>query len=85
MQLVDQLVGEDRRIAGNVVDGLFRIERGALAARRIQRVDDMAVHVQHAALENGEQADRSGADDGDVGAKGLVGHEGSANGVYNVC
>ena len=67
-QTVDQLQGADARVAGDVVDRLFRIERGALAAERVERVDDLAVHLQHAALEHREQAHRAGADDRDIAA-----------------
>src|SRR5262244_1630466 len=54
-------------MARDVVDRLFRIERGALPAGRFQRVDDVAAHLQHAALEDREQPDRAGADDRDIG------------------
>ena len=67
LQLLDQVRGIDRGIAGDVVDRLFRIERGALPAGGLQRVDDVALHFQHAAFEHREQADRAGADDRHVG------------------
>ncbi len=73
-QPIDQLGGIDSRIAGNVVDRLFRIERGALSAGRWQRVEHMAAHVEHAAFEDREKPDRSGADDRDVTALGIVAH-----------
>ena len=56
----------DHREAGNVVDRLFRIELGALAARPVENVDQMALQVEQAELEHGEQADRPRADDDDV-------------------
>ena len=47
----------------NVVDRLFRIEFGALAARPVENVDQVAFHVEQAELEHGEQADRPCPDD----------------------
>src|SRR5690606_6008751 len=51
----------------NVVDRLVRIEFGALPARPIEIVDQVALHVEQAGLEHREQADRAGADDHHVG------------------
>ena len=51
----------------NVVDRLFRIELGALAAGPVENVDQVAFHVEQAELEHGEQADRPCADDQHVG------------------
>ncbi len=70
LQPIDQGESVDLRIAGNVVDRLLRIECGALTARNIERIDAMALHLQHAALEDGENADRTGTDDDDVGTDG---------------
>ena len=67
LQIVDQLLAGDDGKAGNVVDRLLRIKLGALAADLRQNVDDMRLHVEQAEFEHGEQADRPGADDGDVG------------------
>jgi hypothetical protein len=70
-RLLDEAVDEigciDLRMARDVVDRLLGIERGALAARHVEGVDDMAAHAQHPALEDGEQPDGPGADDDDVG------------------
>ena len=65
-QIVDQLLAGDDREAGNVVDRLFRIEFGALAAGLRQDVDQMALDVEQPQLEHREEADRPGADDRDV-------------------
>ena len=65
-QPVDQLLAGDDGQAGNVVDRLFRIELGALAARPVQDVDQMAFEIQQPQLEHGEQADGACADDGDI-------------------
>ena len=62
-QRVDQALAGDVGNAGNVVDRLFRIELGALAADLVENVDEMALHVEQAELEHGEQAARPGADD----------------------
>jgi hypothetical protein len=70
LQLADQIRRLDSRIAGDVIDRLFRIERRALPAGAVERVDDMAAHLQHAAFEHREQADRAGAYDRNIGAVG---------------
>ena len=64
---IDEQAGVDPRMTGDVVDRFFRIERGALPARHVERVEHMAAHLQHAALEHREEPDRAGADDRDVG------------------
>ena len=69
-QPVDQLLAGDDGQAGNVVDRLFRIKLGALPARPVQDVDQMAFEVQQPQLEHGEQADGARADDGDIGFDG---------------
>ena len=69
--LVHERVGEtlarDDRQAGNIVDRLFRIEFGALAAGAIKHVHDMRLQVQEAEFEDGEEPYWPGADDDDVG------------------
>src|SRR3546814_5927692 len=62
----------DARVAGDVVDRLFRVERRALAADHRQGVDHVAAELQHAALEDREKADRPGAYDGDISGEGLL-------------
>ena len=69
----DQVSGGNFRMAGDVVDGFFRIEGGALAADLVQHVQHVTFHTQHAALENREQSRRTGADNGDVGLMFLAG------------
>ena len=66
LQLGDQLGGVDRGIAGDVVDRLLRIERRALPAGHVEGIDHMAVHLQHAAFEDREEADRPRADDANI-------------------
>ena len=66
----DQLLAGDDGQAGNVVDRLFRIKLGALAARPVQDVDQMAFEIEQTQFEHGEQADGAGADDGDIGFDG---------------
>src|SRR5688572_4622832 len=63
LQLLDQVGGIDRGIAGDVVDRLLGVQRGALPAGGLKRVDDVALHFQHAAFEHREQADRARTDD----------------------
>ena len=47
----------------NVVDRLFRVELGTLAARPVEDVDDVAADVEQTQLEHGEEAAGTGADD----------------------
>ena len=65
-QPVDQLLAGDDGQARNVIDRLFRIKLGALAARPVQDVDQMAFEIQQPQLEHGEQADGARADNGDI-------------------
>ena len=65
-QARDQLAGHEHRTSRYVVDRLVRIECRALAADRLERIDQVTLEAQHTALEDGEQTDGSGADDGDV-------------------
>jgi hypothetical protein len=37
-----------------------------LSADHLQGIDDMAAHLEHAAFKDGEEADRTGTDDGDI-------------------
>src|ERR1700677_4456120 len=68
LHLFQKTVGEflagDNGKARNVVDGFFRIKLGALAARPIEDIHQMAFEVEQAQLEHREQADRAGADNG---------------------
>ena len=56
------LAGDDRQ-SRNVVDRLFGIQLGALAAGLVQDVDDVGLDVDQAQLEHGKQPDRPRADD----------------------
>src|SRR5690242_4129840 len=73
-QALDELGGADSRVARDVVDRLFWIERGALPARRRQRVEHLAADLEHAAFEDGEKPDRPRADDRDIAVFGCVSH-----------
>ena len=46
--------------------------RRALAASIVQNIDDVALQLDHAALEHGKQADRPGADNDNVCLVGLA-------------
>ena len=78
-QRVDQRLAAAHRDGRNVVDRLVGVQRGRLAADMGQGVDDLGAQPQQAELEHREQADRAGADHGDVGFQrrvmGGVGHE----------
>jgi hypothetical protein len=65
-QPLDQHPRVDRRVRRDVVDRLFRVQRRALAADRVERVDHRAAHPQHPALEDREKPDRPGADDRNI-------------------
>ena len=71
LDLLHQRVGEalprHLRNAGNVVDRLFRIELGALAADLVEDVDEMRLHVEKAKLEGGEQTAGAGANNQHIG------------------
>ena len=63
---VAEVVAGDDGQAGNVVYRLFRRKFGALPARAIQDVDQIALEIEQPQLENGEQADGACADDHNV-------------------
>ena len=65
-ELVGELLAGNHRHAGNVVDRLFRIELGALAARPVEDVDHVAFEVEETELEDGEKPDRARADDDNI-------------------
>ena len=71
LDLLHQRFGEalagDEGNAGNVVDRLFRIELGALAADLVEDVDQMRLHVEQAQFEHGEQSARARANDQHIG------------------
>ena len=67
-EIVDQALAGDDGKARNVVDRLFRIKLGALAAGARQDVHEMGADIEQAQLEHGEQAGRTGADDDNVGS-----------------
>jgi hypothetical protein len=62
----DQRRGIDRGMAGDIVDRFFRIERAALPAGHVERVDHMAFETEHAAFEYGKEPDWASADDRDI-------------------
>ncbi len=66
-QRVRQALAGNQGNAGNVVDRLFRIELGALAADLVEDVDHMRLHVEKAQFENGEQSARACANDQHIG------------------
>ena len=66
-QVIDNALPRHDRIAGNVVDRLFWIKFGALAARFWQNVNQVAFYVEQTQFEDSEEPGRPGADDDDVG------------------
>ena len=73
-QAVGQFLARDNGIAGNIVDRLFGIKFGALAAGTVEDVDQMAFHVEQAHFKNRKQAARTRADDHRVGFDGFICH-----------
>jgi hypothetical protein len=65
-QLVDQPLAGNHRKAWDVVDRLFRVEFGALAARLVEYVDQRGIEIEETELEHCKKPDRAGADDYDV-------------------
>ena len=51
---------------GNIVDRLFRIKLGALAAGTIENIDHMGAQIEQTKLEHGKEADRAGANNNHI-------------------
>ena len=66
-QRLGQALAGDEGNAGNVVDRLFRIELGALAADLVEDVDQMRLHVQQAQFEHGKQSAGTRANNQHIG------------------
>ena len=66
-QAVGQFLAGDDRQGGNVIDRLFRIKFGALAAGLAEDVDHMGLDIEQAEFEHSEQPDRAGTDNERVG------------------
>lgn len=66
MEFFDKVGGEDGGVAGDVVDGFFGVEGGALAADGFEGVYDMDAHFEHPGFENGEKAHGACAYDNNI-------------------
>src|SRR5204862_1719583 len=53
-QTVHQLLAGDDRQAGNVIDRLFRIKFGALTARTVEDIDQVAFEVEKTQFKHGK-------------------------------
>ena len=62
-----QALAGDVGNARNVVDRLFRIELGALAADLVENVDKMHLHIEQAQFENGKQSAGTRANNQHIG------------------
>ena len=71
-QPVDELLGAADGQRRDVVDRLVGIQLGALAARRAQRIDEVAADTQQSELEHLEQPAGAGANDHDFGDDGRL-------------
>ena len=65
-EAVHEVTRQDLRVSGDVEDGLLGIDLGALAARLRQGVNQVALELEQARFEYGEQTARSRSDDEDV-------------------
>src|SRR5258708_11161544 len=65
-ELVDEVLRQDRRNAGDVEDVLLGIERGQLPAGLGERVDDLCADLSHAGVEQAKESRGPGADDRDI-------------------
>ena len=76
LDLFQQPFGEFRagadRHGRNVVNRFFRIKLGALAARPVENIDQMAFDVVKSELEYGEQPHGARADNDGIGFKGSL-------------
>ena len=66
-QPVGQFLSGTNRQRRNVIDRLFRIQLGALAAGLVQNIDKVTAQVQKSQLEHRKQAARACTDNNDVG------------------
>jgi hypothetical protein len=65
-QFVRQTLPADLGPGRNVIDRLFRVELGALAAGTVENIDQMAFEIVKAEFEYGKEADRPGTNDHNV-------------------
>lgn len=74
-QPVGQFLARDGRQGRNVVNGLFRVQLGALAAWFFKDIDQMGLEIEQAKFENGKKPHGPRADDDNVsGNVAFVGH-----------
>jgi hypothetical protein len=60
------LPGADRN-GGNIIDGFFGVKLGALPARSIKNIHQMAPDAKQPQFKHGKQPNRAGADDDHIG------------------
>src|SRR5579862_6800552 len=65
-QPVGELLAVHHRKSGNVVDRLLGIQLGALPPRPVEDIDDLSLQIEKTELENGEQADRTRAENHNI-------------------
>ncbi len=73
-QIVGQPLPRNLGESRNVVDRLFGIELGALSARPIENVDDVAFEVDQTQFEHGEQTHGARANNHDIGDDFISAH-----------
>ena len=71
-QVVDEVAGQNIWKTRDVVDGFFGVNLGELAARLRQGIDEMAAEFEQSGFKNGEQSNRTSADDDDICFDGFL-------------
>jgi hypothetical protein len=71
-----EILSGDFGQTGNIIDRLFRIKLGALAAGTIENIDHMGAQIEQTKLEHGKEADRAGADNNHI-CFNQFGHKGA--------
>ncbi len=65
-QILDEALARHHRMSGNVVDRLFGIKLGALAAGARKDIDQVALNIEKPQFEHREQARRARANDNNI-------------------
>ena len=78
LDLIEQPMGQlgagNHHQGWDVIDRLFRVKLGTLAAGAIENVDDMAFDIEKAELEDCKQSARARANDNRIGGNHLIIH-----------
>ena len=72
-EIPHQLLRQNARVARHIEDVFLRVQRGELAAKLGQGINDLGRGTAHAGVKQGKQPSGAAADDGQV-AKGMGRH-----------